>query len=290
MKLLRSLLLGTASSLVFGHLLAQEIAWVEQVTDPGGAIALMRDGSRLPIKPYTPLRAGDEIVVGEPAATLVIGSPDGRSVRVTAVQSPFRLTATRNAPTVSGNALRWVHGLFASKERSAGPALRSLSVRSAPEEALDLPYLGDQLFLLAGKRSLYISWSGGQPPYRLRLIRERDQQIVVNAGIPQMTQLITPETDLPVGDYRLEIGDQTGATYETRLQVLPGQAQPVFPDAGALGGLPADTARLILASWLASVEDGRWAMESMQQLHALRQSLPVAEEVLRRVSSGARLH
>lgn len=266
--------------------LAQEIAWINNIEGESDSIRLLRQGHSDPVKPFTTLRAGDQLQIGDSRSAVIIGTPDGKSRRIGAAQSPFTISSPGNAPSVQGNVFKWVSGLFplgAKKETTL--ALSSLSTRGGNGAPLAVPYLVRRFMIEARTRSLYLSWSGGTPPFRLRLVRQADgKEVMAFAGIGER-HVLAPRREFADGDYLLEISDAADNVFEDLLRAVPAANLPAFPEAAGLTGLDPHTARIIEASWLGTTENGRWVIEAMQRLHELAPN-PVALSVLRRLEQG----
>lgn len=275
-----------ALSPLFAH--AQDLGWIDGIEGDANAATLIRQGKSVPLRPYVQLLAGDQIVITSTRTAVLLNTAEGTTQRITTERSPFSIRPTGSTPTVSGNILKWVSGLFAGDQNKNAPqALSAMSTRGADAPPLSVPYLSKRFMLLAGKRPLYLSWSGGTAPYRVKLIRLSDMKDVFDVGEIRERSTITPTSELVEGEYLLEIIDATQTAYEESIRVVAPTRQPAFPDPQALAQLPENSARLVKASWLGSTENGRWVIEAMQQLHALAVSTPTAASVLQRVEQGA---
>jgi len=265
---------------------AQEIGWINSIEGESDSIRLLRQGHSDPVKPFTTLRAGDQLQIGDSRSAVVIGTPDGKNRRIGAAQSPFTVSAPGNAPSMQGNVFKWVSGLFplgAKKETTL--ALSSMSTRGANTAPLAVPYLTRRFLVEARTRQLYLSWSGGTPPFRLRLVSQTDgKDIIALVGIGER-HVLAPRRELAEGNYLLEISDAADNVFEDLLRAVPAANLPVFPEPAGLAGLDPNTARIIEAGWLGTTENGRWVIEAIQRLHELAPN-PAALTVLRRLEQG----
>lgn len=281
-------LLSLVCAIAATEAFSQDIGWIEGIEGEASTTKLVRQGQNENIKPYVPLRAGDQIVISGQKTVVLVGTPEGKTQRITAAQSPFTMLSVGNTPTVSGNVLKWASGLFVGEsKKNASQSMSAMSTRGAKSSPLTVPYLSKRFLLLAGKRALYLSWSGGEPPYRVRLLRQADGREILAVGEIKESSVVTPSIDLVEGDYILEILDASQTSYEDLLRVVTPNRQPIIPERQSLAQLPENTALLLSASWLGSTENGRWVIEAMQQLYSLSASFPAAKSVLQRLEKGA---
>lgn len=173
--------------------------------------------------------------------------------------------------------------LLASGIRGTSSQQADLDVETGP---LTVPYLSRRFFIVEGERALYLSWLGGKPPFKLRLVRQVDGQEILLLTELHDRKILTPVIPLLVGDYALEIHDGERTTYEDLLKVVRSERLPKYPVTGLPPSQPEEKSAVFHATWLAGVESGRWIVEALQQLHKLSLSLPEAAHALSVIESG----
>jgi hypothetical protein len=171
------------------------------------------------------------------------------------------------------------HLVVAAGSRSVPAATRSAS--------FELPVLASpQSNLVSGKRSLLLSWTGGRPPYSLRLVRVDTGATLLALERLQGTSVRLPEVDLKPGQYSLAVfhtpidGSLPGLQ-DDQIHVVEPSALPAMPVELKAVTLSADEAQLLYAYYLEGLLDGRWTLEAMQRVATLRSSLPAAADWLK---------
>ena len=271
--------------LVAAPALAAEIGWIDRIDGSVPGVKLVRQGKAEAAKPYSPVQTDDVIELPDEKTSVVVTYSDGKTQRIAFKQSPFRIESRGAAPSVPGNLLKWVSGLIAGDSQSP-QRLTAMTARGNGGAPLSVPYLTKRFLVVAQQRALYFSWSDGSAPFHLRLIRLADNKEIVSLSEIKTRGITTPVVDLAVGDYRLEVADADGSVYEDQLRAVA--SAPVFPE--SLQALPAASAKLVAASWLARAESGMWVIEAMQQLKELSKTDSTAGAVLQQLEKGVALN
>lgn len=271
-------------ALMMEQAFAQDAGWVDSIDGEMTSVTLVRHGQiNLPIHPYATLRAGDQLLIRHDKTAVVLATADGKSHRVVANQSPYTVTISGSAPSIPGNVFKWVSRLFSSDDKQSDT--RTLSARSVSfSKELGVPYPAQHSQRISsGQRSVYISWTGGLPPYQVRIIDESTGKPVFESREIRFGWIGTPPIDLNEGSYRLIIEDSAGARNQRIVEVLPPSLLPIMSEGDSLRVLPESTARIIEASWLASVENRQWVLEAQQRLHKLSATETTAQTVLKQI-------
>lgn len=267
---------------------AQVIGWIETIEGGWHSVSLVRSGHNQSVRPYMPVQLGDEIHLAGAKNVVVLMLADGRSQRITFKQTPFKLEPGGATPTIHGNILKWVSGIFGDKDSdSSRLRLTSMTSRGVAAGGLTVPYMSKWFYVVAKTRPYYFSWSGGTPPFQLRITRLSDGEAAFAVNDIEGRGILTSILDMKAGDYLFEVIDATQTTYQDQLRAVPINKLPIFPD--SLQSVPKETADLIFASWLARADSGVWVVEAMQQLHELSDSSSTAKAVLKKVEQGAML-
>jgi hypothetical protein len=280
---------GALSLLLVGaYAHAEEIGWVDSISGPVGGIEILRQGKVEPLRVFLTLHDGDQIVVTNAAAAIVVGLGEGKSMRVDSTKTPFTLKKTGATPSIPGNLLKWMGGLLDTKaSKSNASSLASMSTRGKDDGGqLVVPYLAKRFFVAATTRPMYFSWAGGTPPFEIQLKRQSDGVVLYKQEAIKDRKVTTPVLELAPGDYSLEISDSAKTSYEDFLQAVPGGAIPKRPDTPETRNLSPQTSALMGSLWLASVENGRWIVETIQQLALQAKTNPSAGEFLGRIEGG----
>lgn len=184
---------------------------------------------------------------------------------------------------------------------SLAAALRALIVNAEQRKSrvaaltrdiapLALPVLsGAQTNIVGGQRALFLAWTGGAGPFSVQIVNAADGKEVTGR-----TDIRTRSTSLPVtvmgpGHYTLWVRNRAGhrveGIREDALMVLPQDALPGMPEVLAASGLPTETRTLFYADFLAALDDGRWTLEALQQVVALKSQSAAVRQWLGRYGS-----
>lgn len=272
--------------LISAPVFSADIGWIDSIEGAINDVKLVRQGKSEPARPYLTVQADDYIQLPDEKTSVALALSDGKVQRITFKQSPFKIETHGAAPSVQGNLLKWVSGLFATESSKGSPQrLTAMTARGDDSAPLNVPYLTKRFFITANTRPLYFSWVGGTAPFQLRLIRLSDHKEVIALKDIKTRGIMTPEIELREGDYQLDVADASGSVYEDHLSVVPASQTPVFPE--SLESLPPETAKLVFASWLARTESGLWVVEAMQQLKSLAGNSSTALAALQQLERGA---
>ncbi|RKP53635.1 hypothetical protein [Pararobbsia silviterrae] len=162
------------------------------------------------------------------------------------------------------------------KDISGGDrATYSIAAMSRGDQ-LSVPILtSEQSNLVAApKRSIFIEWSGGTPPYRVVLRNSNTGAIITSVDNVTEHAARTPPVDLAPGQYSLSVFNTPadGAVAEIRennLFVVPSDQLPPPPRALADAKLDETDKALLYVYYLEGFGDGRWAFEAMQRATAI---------------------
>lgn len=152
-------------------------------------------------------------------------------------------------------------GLFSGEAWS-----RSVTAAARGDGELALPMLGLDSRIAAGRRPIVVAWTGGVPPYEVRLVRDGAGELASASAVRDRRAALGP-LDLQPGLHAVQVRDSAGRTRLTRFQVVPGDSMPrvVLPATSLSEGSKA----LLAAVGLAGQEQGRWAWEAYLQLSVL---------------------
>ncbi|MEN8158743.1 MAG: hypothetical protein ABFS41_01580 [Myxococcota bacterium] len=246
----------------------QEVGFVESFTGAAEGYAIERGEERVPVFVLAPLHAGDTIHVEDAGGRIELRVGSGPARVVEAASSPFAVPASEAESTLTRNVVRWLGDWVQGSETGAEAGGISLVTRGL---GLKAPLLGVENRLAAGPGSLVLAWSGGAPPYRVRLVDAGDRELL--AADADEARLVVDGLALEPGALQLTIRDATGLDdIERRIEVLA--AAPVAPAGLVPSGAAPDLAGVLEASWLAGVEHGAWRLEAYRRATALPESAP----------------
>lgn len=296
--------------------LAQEVGWINQFDGQTENYSLKREGKTLPIDLFKLLEVGDQISVNDKQHGIELNLQGGtQTVKVTYENSPFLIQANHQVPAELSELWKWTterfgewHQLLIQKEElkkkqleqeaktrgedSAKPTM-SLLDNKEPDETLQ------SARLVAGKRSLYLQWQGGTPPYRVKIKKRLDELLTLTTEKTMVqTEAITFEVNK---SYNVEITDANGGKFLGGFKVVNPESLPTHPEALPINKLPEVVYQTLQAIfWLRTQKEGdqekskpeesKWVFEAYQQAAALANQYLPAQLLQQALAQGARLN
>lgn len=257
----------------------QPIGYVEKLDGPGSAFRLYRDGEKQLIAPMTDLYVGDRIEIFpekckkddtfNDTCTLTFNLCDQQRVHVESSQSPYIIPEDFVCQSSSWPValLEWATKPFKKYHKQSRQTHQLGSTMSGSDVALSIPLLSkDNACLIAGERTFYFSWRGGEAPYQVRIYREGspilEQKNIQENRLKQEGMLFTE------GLYRVEVQDSEHEPITGTFQVVPTTELPKLPTEfgeslhqSALGD---DAKNTLFALWLIEKQKGGWEFEAYQ--------------------------
>jgi len=257
--------------------MAPAAVWIEFYDGERDAYRLHRDRERLPIAIYQDLQKGDRLSVDQPGLSLWLKRDDGTTEVLTSRNSPYWVEDGGKAPGVLDQLLAFA-GEFLSigmDDGSARPSVVTAGSRGdepEPPRPVRFPLAPSGTARLGeGPRPLRLFWVGGEPPVRVRLLREGATEPLLELSLRDLAgnaerRLELPRMRLRPGPHVLELRDAR-RRIRIDLEIVAAAALP-RPSAD-LGPDEQDPLRANLyAIWLASQGD-EWVLEAYQRAKAL---------------------
>lgn len=239
-----------------------DVGWIESINGNPTAVQIMRDGKALAAIQFLPIQAGDRITIRDDVTTVDVTYGHGGTLQV-APQKPVTVSKQdRAVPNVASNLMNWLVST-ATMERKKPGVVSATSRELGGDENLSMPLLANNSTVISGARSLALAWLGGKAPYQLEILRRDTRSSVVQVkNIPGRNFVI--RVDLPVGTYELLLIDSNGVTWREKLAAKPEDRLPSSPK--ELTQLPEQLQKILVASWLATIENGQWAVEAYSRV------------------------
>ncbi|HQW21325.1 MAG TPA: hypothetical protein PLI90_11735 [Rhodocyclaceae bacterium] len=285
----RAWLQAIALSGSFASISAQaEVAvagWVEKPSF--SAFKIVRGGVDLPAG-NADLQACDIVVLRDPKATVRIMLANYQRVQLDASVSERRIKVP------CGEKARWsdkplavlriIAGLATAPATNSESSERALATRGAEmSPQLSVPALGNyNPMLVAGERSLYVTWAGGVAPYTVKLAPYGGGVAVVEERNIDAKAVRLPKVHLKPGRYVLEVlgGDKFGIK-DDAIAVVDASKLPEPPRALIDARLPKADHDLLYAYYLEGWGNGEWTLEALQRAAAISPTTPAARDWLR---------
>ncbi len=205
-------------------------------------------------------------------------------IRITTIRSGKNLALGPNAPlmgevTIACDAPATNDGLLRMWRALSGGDRESLRLAATRggmgPPPLELPILSSgKNFLIAGKRSLVIAWSGGTPPFSVWLKRGDSKVALVEHVAGQSVRL--PVLDLQPGQYSLGVLNEKGdGLIDDQIFVVPASELPK-PTTPVRETGDRNVDKVLLDTYfLEGVPGGSWAFEALQRAAAAPDKSPL---------------
>ncbi|MGC1776324.1 MAG: hypothetical protein WBB34_00135 [Xanthobacteraceae bacterium] len=282
------------------------VAFIEQVIPKGTNLVevanIRHSGVDVEIHDnLMPLSSGDEIFMKRSDVVLVIRMLATnkimlvrKSVAGSATKLPDFSVPRSSVEPLSGFTATWLISMIGGADESAGGSTLAASREGKAEHCYNesgrtnepipfqIPILrADRSLLYSGKRSLFVSWRGGSPPFSVTLLNARTGQVVIEkSGIRDTCAAYLQNIYLRPGRYQLSVMDVNGIK-EQEDNLFVTNDQPPVPHQLEAAQLSDEARSIYTATWLTVVDGGRWAFEAQQRVASVGCKSAAAEEWLR---------
>jgi hypothetical protein len=191
------------------------------------------------------------------------------------------LTIRSPLPGLMGEALTWYETIVGVDQSDDGltlaggrgvenpePCFNKTGMTNVPTQFQIPIFSGDREKLGAGKRSIFVSWKGGVPPFSVSLTDAKTNQVIAAKNSDLCTAHLPSADLMPQKKYNLIVTDAKGVSEEED-EILVVEAAPSMPAELLKAGLSEDTRRIYFATWLTTLGDGEWTFEAQQQVAAI---------------------
>lgn len=272
----------------FAHAQAGEVAgWVEPdaktLVVPTSAFRLDRAGKAIAY-PDVGLQACDRLKLLDDKAVVRIRLASNLRMQLDAETPGLQLEIPCNERSIAASlaaALRAMIGGAEQRKQRVAALTRDIAPLALP--AL---FVAPQSSIAAGRRALYVAWTGGAGPYSIQLLRASDGREVVSRANIGTHSVLLPPADIEPGAYTLWVRNRAGYRIEGIREdgivaVAPG-AVPAMPEVLKASGLTDEARALFYADYLAAQDEGRWTLEALQRVAALPSQSPAVRQWLLR--------
>ena len=280
-----ALAVSAASAAVYGQT-AEIVGWVEPDPNtqlvPTAAFRLDRSGKTIAY-PDAGLLACDKLTLIEEKAVVRVRLASNLRMQLDAESPARQIEVPCEQRGIAASLAAALRALISSAEQGKA-RVAALTREFAP---LNLPVLvASQSNIVAGRRALYVAWTGGVGPFSVQVLNGSDGREVVSQTNIGSHSVVLPAAEIEPGQYTLWVRNR--AEYrvegirEDRLVVLREGALPTMPEVLKSSGLPDEARTLFYADYLAAQVDGRWTLEALQLVASLPTPSPAARQWLLR--------
>jgi hypothetical protein len=251
------------------------------------AYTVIRDQKLVTVGFLTELQTGDLIVVNDNKHALSIQFADGSLVKVTAANSPYIVVSKGEVPSILGNLKSWVTWLTQRhQDEVMAVSIHTMGGSSQPPvmPLLEVKTGEPAKMLVAGKRTLYLTWKKGKPAYQL-VLKQGDKTLFTQSVKEREFQL--PELSFTPGDYQVSLSDNKQRQVEYSFTVV--ESLPTYPKElsdDSLASLSASARQTVQAMWLAEQEKERWSFEAYQRVAGIAKEYHFAGVLREALRSG----
>lgn len=262
-----SICLAALSMLAVGPTAAEVTRDVGYVIDFDGYsedYRLIRAGEEIPLSLLMPVRRGDELSVLTSAGRLTvrIGSHDQAPLILREEDSPYFVDISGSWMPIP---VFWPD-LFDEITIQRDYALADGGVMGVSRLEMPLTGLTDGTARMqAGARRFAIGWLGDHPPFAVTVTDQATGQVVDQGETSDPHYLSGQSVSFDGGLYAVEVRDAAGATVGGTFAVLSPEKVPGLPEDLTIPEALADLADVFTAAWLATRDDGIWALEAYQR-------------------------
>ena len=265
----------------------QAAIWIKDFQGIPEDYRLERNGQTLPIQYYLDLKTGDQLSV-TPEHELRLESDDGTVLAIKSSDSPYTVQDPGQAPGVWTNLVTWAGGwLRAQHEDDTAKPVVSLNTRNQ-NLPIVLPLAPvSPVRLLAGERSLQLTWTGGAAPFEVRLTSADGNTVLLDQKTSQW-RCNSPLLNLKPGTYQLTIQDQQHQQATRTVEAVAAAAFPT-PTANWTATATAEdgSKETVYAVWLAA-QGEPWLLEAYQRAAQWQNRYEPAKWLLYSLENGAR--
>ena len=233
--------------------------WVSEFTGSADSYRIERGGERILLQQLMLLQAGDTIHVDVDAAELIVINEHNDSIALTREASPFVVPESAAPPSLLVNIGNWMTRWWETRANQSSTTLVAVSKGMLdPTAIVAMP---SENLLLDGRREIFVTWTGGSPPFEVQLTTTSGELIAQATHVTEYGVTL-PQCNLESGQrIELQITDVMGRSVVPITVVdenqLPAPARPVIeldvPDAIRFGNLA-----LILSGF------DNWRFEALQ--------------------------
>ena len=269
------------------------VGYIDTINGPPNAFSLTdSNGKNKLLAPGTPLQKGDRITISKRnqkhSITLIL---NGKTKTINFTSYKYYIVSgynrkpdswTESFLKKSANWLRSVW-IYDSKDKAA---TITRGTKSDQRPLLRMGLLKKNAKLLAGKRKLYLGWYGGKPPFKVQL--RYGKKISSYNTIKHNIHFL--KRRFRAGQrYQILITDAKQNQVRGKFKVVA-QSILSYPQAKKIKHsrlLKRQFKKTLLATWLASLNNGEWMLEAYQQVAGIHHYYP-AELVKKGLILGSR--
>lgn len=241
--------------------------WVSSFTESASQYRIIRESETISIEQLMLLQSGDTVIIDDPDGQVVLVNERNEQRILTAGDSPFEVAESGPPPQLLINVRDWVASWWSTRGNQNTSTMAAVS-KSGLEPAISGARSGLN-FLLSGRRDLHLVWSGGLPPFDVRLTSESGESLGHLTGVTDYARSL-PQVELQSGQhyfFHVASGDARSV-----LDVMAVDREQLPKPAAAILNLDVpDKVRFGYLAMLLSTQS-HWRFEALQLAHEFKLS------------------
>ncbi len=271
------------------------VGYIDTINGPPNAFSLTdSNGNKKLLAPGTPLEKGDRITIRKPnqknSITLILNGKT-KTIKFTSYKHYIVSGYNRKPDSWTESFLKksadWLRSVWIYDSNDKAATI-TRNIKSDQRPLLRMGLLKKNAKLLAGKRKLYLGWYGGKAPFKVQLLNQNGKKIISYNTIKQNIHFL--KRRFRAGQrYQILITDAKQNQARGKFKVVA-QSVLSYPQAKKIKHsrlLKRQFKKTLLATWLASLNNGEWVLEAYQQVAGIHHYYP-AELVQKGLILGSR--
>lgn len=187
---------------------ATAAVWIEQIRGNSETIIVARNGNFLEIKEMMRLQPGDVVKVLDSQSMVRVLLGTGAIKTISKAQSPYTVAGKGKGNSFLSNLMGEVKKmLVASSDQTEAVAMMT---RGRSRQLVILGVGAEENLVLAGSKSMLVSWQGGKAPFHVSLVyADNDKPVLSKQGVSQHRLKFEAaglgEAGLIAGEYQLVV-------------------------------------------------------------------------------------
>lgn len=257
-----------------GYIVAVDLAG----EDAAAKTAVVRVGKELPPKLMMPVYSGDVVFVRDPASLVTLEVGGGETIDVGGALSRYNVSGEIPTGDDAWSLLTAIGSVLAGDEDTIPENM----VSKGDETSLRVPLaVRGANFTVRSERKLWLAWLGGTGPFTVTVKTETKETSLPTTNVREIQAPVPPEA----GErFAIVVRDSSQQMATVRFRLRSGI--PELPDTLKKASPGHSASTLINAAWLASLDQGAWAVEAAQTLRAQSDKDQAAAALLARLVEG----
>lgn len=252
------------------------VGWITK-TDPS-AFTISRDNRLLP-KGSNELRACDVVTLVDSSATVHIVLSSYQRIDLDQGAPHQQIQISCNAKGVWQSAQLVIARLLTAAATAPAQHIIAATRGGGKPDPIKVPALGSyNPMLIAGDRSLFIAWTGGVAPYRVR-VSQYNGLVIAEQNEITGTNVMLPAAHFEQGRYSLVVlGADGHGLKENNLTVVDPSRLPPRPSTLDDASLSQADRILLYSYYLEGLGNGEWTLEALQKAASINPPTPASSD------------